>query len=140
MTTMTKTATALAVVLLLGACAGRDPQQIAVVQPQDAASDCTALTAELNANATRIAALSKESSNTTAGNVALGVAGALLFWPVLFAMDFKDASGKDAAALQQRNSYLATVATQRCGYAVAAPQPTPAAQPKAEAKLQGATQ
>ena len=99
----------------LSACAGREPAQIPVVQAQDHLSDCAAITAEINANQERIASLSKESSNTKAGNVALGVAGAILFWPMLFAMDFKDASGKDAAALQSRNSYLATLSTQRCG-------------------------
>jgi hypothetical protein len=128
----------LALTAVLGACAGREPMQIAVVQPQDSASDCTALQAELNANTTRIASLSKESSNTTSGNVALGVAGALLFWPALFAMDFKDAAGKDAAALQARQNYLATLATQRCGYQVQVPQPP--APVHTEAKLQGATQ
>lgn len=124
---------AVVVASLLSACAGRDPAQIAVVQPQDNTSDCTALTAELNANATRIASLNKEHSNTTGGNVALGVVGALLFWPALFAMDFKDAAGKDAAALQSRQNYLANVATQRCGYAVAVPTP-PAPAPAEQAK------
>src|SRR5262249_47718253 len=113
----------LALTAVLAACAGREPMQIAVVQPQDSTSDCTALQAELNANATRITSLSKESSNTKSGNVALGVAGALLFWPALFAMDFKDAAGKDAATLQARQNYLATLATQRCGYQIQAPTP-----------------
>lgn len=138
-TTKTTMATALAVVLALSACAGREPMQIPVVQPQDASSDCTALTTEMTANTQRIAQLSKEHSNTTGGNVALGVAGALLFWPLLFAMDFKDAAGKDAAALQTRQNYLGTVAAQRGCTTAQAQVPTPKPGDgwvKPEAKLQ----
>jgi len=36
-----------------------------------------------------------------------------LFWPALFAMDFKDASGKEAASLQQRQGYLQQLAAQK---------------------------
>ena len=32
------------------ACAGRDPQPIATIQPQDAYSDCTMIRAEIDAN------------------------------------------------------------------------------------------
>jgi len=42
-----------------------------------------------------------------------GVVG-LIIWPVWFGMDFKDAAGKDLAALQARQQYLATLATERC--------------------------
>ena len=95
------------------ACAGREPQQISTVQAQDANSNCMALTAEIAANTTRLEGLRRESNNTTAGNVALGVAGALLFWPALFAMDFKDAAGKEASALGSRQSYLQALAAQK---------------------------
>jgi hypothetical protein len=30
-------------------------------------------------------------------------------------MDFQDAAGKEGRALSQRNEYLGTLATQRCG-------------------------
>jgi hypothetical protein len=102
--------------LALSACGGRDPQQIQVVQAYDHTSDCTAISAEINANQVRITSLRKESSDTTGKNVALGVAGAILFWPALFAMDFKDGAGKDAASLEARNNYLAQVMAQRCGH------------------------
>jgi len=133
--TTTKTATALAVVLLLGACAGRAPQQIAVVQPQDSSLDCTAIIAETTSNNQRITALATESSNKVAQNVAAGVAG-LLIWPLWFAMDFQGAASKDTAALQSRQQYLATLAGQKGCTLPPAPAP---AQPEA-AKLQGATQ
>ena len=46
-------------------------------------------------------------------NVAAGVAG-LVVWPLLFAMDFQDTAGKEVAALQSRQQYLATLAQQKC--------------------------
>jgi hypothetical protein len=97
----------------LSACAGRDPNPVALVQPQDAIGSCPMLLAESQGNAIRLAALSAESSNTTAGNVALGVVGAVVFWPALFAMDFKNAADKEAAALNGRQQYLAALLVQR---------------------------
>jgi hypothetical protein len=108
-------ASALVLASLLGACAGRDAAQIPVVQPQDQGLNCTAIQAETTANTARITELGRESGNKTAQNVAAGVAG-LLIWPLWFAMDFKDAAGKDTAALQARQNYLATLAAQKgCG-------------------------
>jgi hypothetical protein len=110
---------AFALTAMLGACAGRDPQLMQTVQPQDMQSDCAAITAQLVANNTRLKELKREGDNTQAGNIALGVAGALLFWPALFAMDFKDASGKEAASVQQRQGYLQQLAAQHSCPAVA---------------------
>jgi hypothetical protein len=42
--------TAVAVAAALGACMGRAPQPVAVVQPQDQMMDCTAIYAEVAAN------------------------------------------------------------------------------------------
>ena len=109
---------------MLGACAGRDPHMTATVQPQDAASDCPAILAQFTANDVQLKSLQREGDNTRGGNIALGVAGALLFWPALFAMDFKDAAGKEAGSLQQRQSYLQQLAAQK-GCAVV-PSSTPA--------------
>lgn len=97
---------------LLGACAGRDAAQIPVVQPQDQGMNCAAIQAETTANSMRLTDLGRESGNKVAQNVAAGVAG-LFIWPLWFAMDFKDAAGKDTAALQARQSYLATLAAQK---------------------------
>jgi hypothetical protein len=115
MSNVRKLASAVLLASLLGACAGRDAAQIPVVQPQDQSLDCTAIQAETTANANRIADLGRESGNKTAQNVAAAVAG-LFIWPLWFAMDFKDAAGKDTAALQARQTYLATMAGQKgCG-------------------------
>jgi len=109
--------------LALSACAGRDPQPIATVQPQDAYSDCTMIRAEIEGNNQKAKQLADEQGMKTAQNVAAGVVG-IVIWPVWFGMDTKGAAGTDAAALQSRQQYLTTLATQRCqpGYR---PQPPP---------------
>lgn len=100
---------------LLAGCAGRSPQPVAVVQPTDRSLDCTQVAAEVKFNNEKLVALSRESANKVGQNVAAGVAG-LLIWPLWFAMDFQDAAGKDAVALQQRQSYLASLAAEKgCG-------------------------
>jgi hypothetical protein len=113
--------------VLLAACAGRDPRPVSVVQPVDAMLDCTAIQAELAADEATKLGLDNESSATAAKNVAFGVTGMVLFWPALFAMDLKDAAGVEAKAMVQRESYLTTLAAQRCG----PPQPPVGYQPQA---------
>jgi hypothetical protein len=99
--------------LAVGACAGRAPQPVAVVQPQDRFADCTAISAEIEANNQKVPELASEQGLKVGQNVAAGVAG-LVVWPLLFAMDFQDTAGKEVAALQSRQQYLATLAEQRC--------------------------
>ena len=99
--------------IALAACAGRDPQPIATVQPQDQYSDCTMIRAEIEANNQKSTQLANEQGWKVAQNVGAGVVG-LVIWPVWFGMDFKDAAGKEAAALQSRQQFLTTLATERC--------------------------
>jgi hypothetical protein len=110
--------------LALSACAGRDPEPIATVQPQDAYSDCTMIRAEIEGNNQKAKDLADEQGWKVAQNVGAGVVG-LVIWPLWFGMDFKGAAGKEAAALQARQQYLTTLATERCapGYR---PLPPPA--------------
>jgi hypothetical protein len=104
----------LAVACVLSACAGRTPAPVAVVQPQDRYMDCGAITSEVQANNKRISELGSEEGKKVAQNVIVGTAG--LFIPILwFGMDFQNAAGKEVAALQSRQQYLATIAEQRCG-------------------------
>jgi hypothetical protein len=103
----------IAVGLALSACAGRDPQPIATVQAQDGYSDCTMIRAEIEGNNQKAKQLADEQGMKTAQNVAAGVVG-IVIWPVWFALDTKGAAGTDAAALQSRQQYLTTLATQRC--------------------------
>jgi uncharacterized protein YcfL len=103
-----------AVPLFVG-CAGRSPQPVAVVQPQDQFMDCTALIAEVQANNVKVQELASEKGMKTTQNVAAGVAG--IFIPVLwFGMDFQGTQDKETSALQSRQQYLAALAAQkRCG-------------------------
>jgi hypothetical protein len=118
-TTSSTTLAVLTAGILLSACAGRDPTPIATVQPQDATMSCLQIRAEVEANNAKVQQLADEKGLKVAQNVAAGVVG-IIVWPVWFGMDFKDAAGKDLAALQARQQYLATIATERC-----APPPAP---------------
>jgi hypothetical protein len=104
---------AMAAAVALSSCAGRDPQLISTVQPQDAHSDCTMIKAEIAANNQKAQQLANEQGMKVAQNVAAGVVG-LVIWPVWFGMDFKGAAGMDAANLQSRQEYLTQLAGQRC--------------------------
>ena len=116
----TKIFKVLTLALATSGCAGRAPQPVAVVQPQDRYADCAAIFAQVQANNGKIGDLSSEQGGKVAQNVAAGVVG-LFIWPVLFGMDFQGAAGKEVDALNSRQQYLATLAEQRnCG-APAAP-------------------
>jgi hypothetical protein len=103
---------ALAVALSLAACAGRPPAPVAVVQPADTALDCPAIMAQVQNNDAKITDLGREQGAKVAQNVAAGVAG-LFIWPLWFAMDFQGTAGTEIAALQSRQTYLASVANQK---------------------------
>jgi hypothetical protein len=71
------------------------------------------ITAEIQANNIKVQELADEQGMKVGQNVAAGVAG--VFIPVLwFGMDFKGAASKEVAALQARQQYLTTLATERC--------------------------
>ena len=99
--------------LLLAGCAGRAPQPIATVQPQDVSASCAMITAEIEANNIKVKELADEQGIKVAQNVAAGVAG-LVVWPMLFAMDWQGSAGKDVAALQARQQFLTNLALDRC--------------------------
>jgi hypothetical protein len=117
---MKRNAALIAAVLIAG-CAGRTPQPVAVVQTQDRFMDCPAIFAEVNANNQRLQQLASEQGWKATQNVAVGVAG-LFIWPLWFGMDFQGAAGTEAASIQNRQQYLATLAEQR---RCAAPAPAP---------------
>jgi hypothetical protein len=94
----------------LSACAGRDPHPVAVVQPQDAQSDCAMVRAEIEANNVQAEKLAEENHAKIAQNVAAGVVGVVV-WPVWFAMDAKGAAGTEMDALKSRQQYLASLAS-----------------------------
>jgi len=97
----------------LAACAGRAPAPVSVVQPQDRYLDCKAILIEVEANNQKVTQLASEEGLKVAQNVAAGVAGIVV--PVLwFGMDWQGAAGKEVAALQSRQQYLAALAEERC--------------------------
>jgi hypothetical protein len=94
---------------------------IATVQVTDSTATCAMIVAEIEANNIKVRELAGEEGGKVAQNVAAGIAG--VFIPVLwFGMDFKGAASKEVAALQARQQYLTTLATERCGPGPAAPQ------------------
>jgi hypothetical protein len=99
----------------LGACMGRAPNPVAVVQPQDQMMDCTAIYAEVASNNQKVEQLARDSGWKVAQNVAAGVGGLVV--PVLwFGMDFQGTADKEAQALQARQQYLGALAMQKgCG-------------------------
>lgn len=113
---------AMAAGLALVGCAGRDPHPVAVVQPQDAQSDCAMIRAEIEANNVQAQKLADENHAKIAQNVAAGVVGVVI-WPVWFAMDAKGAAGTEMDALSARQQYLASLAGQRCAQTAAPPPP-----------------
>jgi type IV pilus biogenesis protein CpaD/CtpE len=52
------------------ACAGRDPQPVATVQPTDAMATCAMITAEIQANNIKVQELAGEEGAKVAQNVA----------------------------------------------------------------------
>jgi hypothetical protein len=109
--------------LLLAGCAGRSPEPVSVVQPQDRYMDCAAIMAEVSVNNDKVKQLASDKGLKVAQNVAAGVAGIVV--PVLwFGMDWQGTADKEIAALQSRQQYLAVLAEQRqCG-APGGPPPT----------------
>lgn len=111
---MQKILIASACFFLLGACAGRAPQLVPVIQATDQQLTCEQIQAEAKINNDKITNLATEQGWKVGQNVAAGVVG-LVIWPVWFGMDFQDAAGKEATALSQRNEYLVTLAKMKCG-------------------------
>jgi hypothetical protein len=101
----------------LSACAGRAPQPVAVVQPQDRYVDCLAIAAEVQANNQKIQELASGEGSRVGQNVRCRNRWTLHLasW---FAMDFQGTAGKEITALQTRQQYLGTLTEQkRCGEA-----------------------
>jgi hypothetical protein len=112
----------MAVAIALSACAGRDPELIASVQPQDVYADCTMIRAEIEGNNIKMKELADERGWKVTQNVVTGLAGFVV--PVIwFGMDWKGSVDKDAAALQARQQYLTTLAEQRCAPGYRPPPP-----------------
>lgn len=98
------------VALALTACAGRDPMMQPVSHREDSDLSCEQL--EDEANGVAATARSKINSNKSgdSADIALGVAGFFLFWPIWLAMDVKNADGMEGNNLADRVDHLRRVA------------------------------
>lgn len=103
----------MAALALLAGCAGREPHIPPVAQGGDFEKDCTALVNEMIANANSADAKIKAQKSRDQNDIAIGVAGALLFWPALFAIDTKNAEGHEGNALLDRNQHLMQIAAKK---------------------------
>jgi hypothetical protein len=100
-------------VMFLGACAGRPPELIPLVQTADTQLSCAQIQAETQINNERISKLATEQNWKMGQNVVAGIVG-FAVWPAWLGLDFQNAAGKDATALTQRNEYLLALANERC--------------------------
>jgi hypothetical protein len=101
---------------VVAGCAGREGNPVPITQSYDAGLSCEQMQAEITANETKARQLGQEDKSAHDSNVAIGVVGAILFWPALFALDVGDAEKEEMSALRQRNGHLATLMAGRgCG-------------------------
>ena len=99
--------------LLVAACGGRDARPVQAWSPYDKDMTCEQVGYEIESNNRAILARADELEEAKAGNVMIGVVGAVLFWPALFALDTTDTENIEIRAYQQRNQNLATVASDK---------------------------
>ncbi len=105
----------------LAACAGRDPAPVMRSRCRPITNwTATALYAGISGNTAKIASLQGEESNKRGQSIAMGIVGGLLFWPALFAMDFKDAAedgpqGCRGAPVMPQHAFLRPEAVRRPG-------------------------
>lgn len=90
-------------IIVLGGCAGREANPVAVTQPNDANLSCKELALQIGINNKSISSLMGEKKRSNNNNaVAVGV-GAVVFFPALFFMNLKGAEKAEAMAYQNRN-------------------------------------
>jgi hypothetical protein len=104
---------ALAFALVATGCAGRASSPIAMVQTGDQELSCSQLRAEVLRNEQQAQTLYDQHKKASDSNIAIGVVGAVLFWPALFALDTGTAEKDEARALEGRNSHLSFVSAQK---------------------------
>lgn len=95
--------------MILGACAGRSAQPVAVMGTYDSDLSCEQLEAEIQSNEAKARQLVAEDNSNRNSNIAIGAVGFLLFWPALFALDLSDAERVEIDALHQRNMHLSNL-------------------------------
>lgn len=99
--------------IVVSGCAGRTSAPIQTTQVGDHVLSCNQLQAELSKNEQQARTLLEQHKKASDGNVAIGVVGAILFWPALFALDTGTAEKEEARALESRNSHLTSILAQK---------------------------
>ena len=97
----------------LAGCAGRDPNMMTAMKAEDKNLLCADMEREYANN--HDVALVKIKANETDDDkdLILGGVGVLLFFPVLFAIDTKNADGNEGNALIERNEQLVKLASDK---------------------------
>ncbi len=98
---------------ILAGCAGREPVLEPTTTPWDASFNCEQLMLAHDDAINRAVAKQQLQQNKNNGDVALGIAGAVLFWPALFFIDTKNAEGIEAQNLMARASSLRSLAVSK---------------------------
>lgn len=93
---------------LLTGCAGRAANPVAINQLGDERKSCQAIKSELRTIENKVQRLIPES-NKTGRNVALGIAG-LIVWPAWLFMDLSTAEKEEINAYRSRHDHLVTIA------------------------------
>ena len=125
----------LAVVLVCAGCAGRKPNPVQQYQYGDNQKSCEHLQCEISDLQGQLTCKIGECDSTQGKNVALGVTGAILFWPALFFMDLSDADQIELDALRNRYNALVRICQDKnCGFDY-----KQIAQAKPEEQAQGAS-
>lgn len=107
----------LTVTMLFTGCAGRKPNPVQQYQYGDNQKSCEHLKCEISDLESQITCKVGECEDTTGKNVALGVTGAIIFWPALFFLDLSDADEIELDALRNRyNALVRVCADKKCGY------------------------
>ena len=101
------------VAVLLSGCGGRPPNPVQTVQLGDEEKSCRVLEYEMTQIRDEISKRTKSKNVTVGKNVAIGVTGAVLFWPAFLWMDLKQADQIEIEALIKRHNALGFIATER---------------------------
>lgn len=90
----------------LQGCAGHTANPVSMYQPSDGGLSCQSILYSMSEIDRKVKRL-LPASNKTGKNVAIGVVGAVIFWPALFFMDFTDSEKVEIAAYRDRYEHLA---------------------------------
>lgn len=105
------------VFFIFTSCMSRTPVLTETYMPIDNSKSCEILRGEIRKIEKEMQAKLVRKKKKTYTNVALGVAGALVFFPALFFMDLSDADRAEYESLRKRHDFLISLCVQKkCGF------------------------